>query len=300
MIRTTSAHNNILYTRSVCVAILVFLGSIASGVYGRHYIRFQADFSYARDFASKGIETPDGEKISLDDARAWIGAGWAEPISKSNGFSPAAGIGYRYTHKALIVDAGLGVEYRIRSNQPYDITRVTANHVDDTGEPYIGTHSWTNRRTTLQNIGVNIPVMAGFEIKRVYAMAGIKANMDVWGLTREKGDYTMTGKYVRFMDELENVPGHGLVSNEAYETSAVVKGLVWDIRACAEVGYCIYGAGKKKSKFTTKGEPRYYVGAFAEYAFVGTAKHYLPLLAGVRLTALLPLPEPKHCNCLGY
>lgn len=299
MIRTTSAHSIYYYTRSICVGMLTLLGSIASGVYGRHYIRFNADLSYARDFATKGIDTPVGENISLDEALAWIGAGWSEPISNSNGFSPAVGVGYRYTYKALIVDAGLGLEYRVRNNQPYEVTRVLANHVDDTGEPYIGAHSWTNRHTTMQNIGVHVPVMLGFEIKRIYAMAGVKANVDVWGSTKEKGYYSMTGKYIRFMDELENVPGHGLVSNEDYETSAVAKDIAWDVRACAEVGYCFYGDGKKV-KFSEKGQPRYYVGAFAEYAFIGSEKHYLPLLVGVRLTALLPLPEAKKCNCLGY
>ena len=280
--------------------LLLLLSSVSLSMRGEHYIRLNADFSYARDFAGKGVSaTPIGSETSLDAAQAWIGAGTVEPLSKSNGFAPAIGVGYRFKHKILIVDAGLGCEYRMRFNGLDSLAGVKAEHVDEWGETFIGTHSWTNRSAKWQNVGIQVPVMAGVEIKRFYVLAGIKANVDLWGTTREKGAYTMTGKYVRFMDELEDVPGHGLVSNEAYEMPAKKIGLWWDIRACLDLGYCIYGDGANKNK-KQKIQPRYYVGAFAEYSFLGGNKQYLPLLAGVRLTVLLPLQESKECMCWGY
>lgn len=294
----TATYNECFNTRASVLLLCVLFG-ILMPVQGVHYIRFNADFSYARDFAGKDMTAPSGPSMSLDAARAWVGAGMPEPISRSNGFAPGVGVGYRFAYQWLLVDAGFGCEYRVRNNTPYDIANVKADHVDDTGEPYVGTHTWDGRHTELQHIGVHMPVMVGIEMMRIYAMAGVKANMDVWGVTRENGQYTMTGKYTRFMDEFENVAGHGLVTDQKYETSAVAESFAWDLRACAEVGYCIYGDGKK-SKYSSKVQPRYYVGAFAEYAFMGSAKHYLPLLAGIRLTALLPMPEAKKCNCLNY
>ena len=298
MLCKTDTYNVLGRTRASAI-LLLFLCCMAAQVSAVHYIRFNADFSYARDFASRDAKVPVGAEMTLDQAHGWIGAGLQEPLLKSNGGSPALGVGYRFAYKWLLVDAGLGVEYRIRSNQPYDVAGVKADQVDDTGEPFVGTHTWSNRRMIQQNVGVHVPVMVGMEMKRIYALVGVKADVDLWGTTREKGGYTMTGKYVRFADEFEDVAGHGLVTNQPYETSAVAEGMAWNIRACAEVGYCIFGDGKK-SKFSTKMQPRYYVGAFAEYAFTGSAKNYLPLLAGVRLTALLPMPEAKKCNCLNY
>lgn len=283
--------------RSVCVSVCMLLLSMSFlTARAEHFVRVSAEASYVHDFAPNDAVTPNGT-MSLDEARAWVGAGWSEPISKSNGWSPALGLGYRYMYKALVLDAGVGLEYRVRNNQPYDILDVKAEDVDDTGEPYMGTHFWTNRHTTLQNVGIHIPLMVGFEVKRFYMLAGIKANIDLWGSTYENGEYTMTGKYTRFMDEWE-IDAHQLKSNASYETNAVGVGIGCNIRACGEVGYCVYSG--EKSKFNTKAAPRYNIGAFVEYSFVGTEKQYLPLLAGVRLTVLFPISEGKKCNCLGY
>ena len=268
-------------------------------VEAEHFIRLSAEGSYVHDFARSDAQMHEGEKMSLDEARAWIGAGWSEPILKSNGGSPAIGVGYRYMYKALVLDLGFGAEFRIRNNQPYDIANVKADHIDDTGEPFLGTHSWCNRHTTMQNVGVHIPVIIGFEVRRFYLLAGIKANIDVWGTIAEKGAYTLTGKYYRYMDEWENVEGHQFVTDEPYETKSVNQSVGWDLRACGEIGYCVYGGGRK-AKGSTKATPRYNLGAFVEYSFAGADRQYLPLLAGVRLTILLPLPEEKKCNCLGY
>ena len=292
--------NNTYRCVRVWMVLLCFACGMVQSASAVHYIRFNADFSYARDFAPKGAQEPVASGITLAEAQQWIGAGMAEPLSASNGFSPAVGIGYRYMYNVLVIDAGLGVEYRFRGNRPYDLAGVKADHVDDTGEAYVGTHTWADRRVTMQNIGVHLPVMVGVEVKRIYALAGVKADVDVWGVSREKGGYTLTGNYARFMDELENVAGHGFVTNEKYEMPSVGQAMDWNVRACAEIGYCIVGDGRNTGYSRSKKKMRYYVGAFAEYAFAGSGKHYLPLLAGVRLTALLPLAEPHVCNCLGY
>ena len=264
--------------------LLLLMGSMVSNVYARHFIRFNVDFSYARDFARKDAQIPAGEEMSLDDAKQWIGAGSAEAISSSVGWSPAAGFGYRYMYKAFVLDLGLGLEYRYRTNRPYAISHVVAPGTDDTGEPYTGTHTWDNRRTTMQHVGVNLPIMLGADIKGFYFLLGLKANIDIWGRTQEDGAYTMTAKYDRYMDEWENVAGHGFVTDADYETSPIAAGAAWDIRACGEIGY----------RFCQN----YCAGAFVEYGFAGSANHYLPLLAGLRLTALIPLPEKKICMCL--
>lgn len=280
------------------VLLLSLFGSTHSYVIARNYIRLNADFSYVRDCSRANTGAPFIENVSLDETLGWVGHGRAESLSQSNGFAPGVGIGYRYTHKWLLVDVGLGAEYRYRINRPYDIVEVKADAVDNTNLPYTGYHTWNGRETRMQHIGVSVPVMAGAEWKSLYAMVGFKANVDVWGMATEKGAYTLKGDYERFMDPLVNIPEHGFVQNEPYELSSSAS-IGWDVRVCAEIGYCLNGQSETRIS-RRKAEIRYYVGAFVEYGFIGAASRYQPLLAGIRLTALLPIPERKHCNCLGY
>lgn len=281
------------------LGVLLLLTAMPCCVAG-NYIRINADFSYARDLMRKGEGAPFIENIALDDARSWVGSGKHESLKSSNGFAPAFGIGYRYTHRMLLVDVGLGVEYRYRINHPYDIEDVKADATDDTGMAYIGHHTWSDRETRFEHVGVTLPVMIGAEWNNIYFMAGVKAGVDIWGRSKEKGAYTLQGEYPYYGNAIfVNMPNHGFVDKVAYEEPSVPSSIAWNIRACAEVGYCISSLWTEKG-FGRKARPRYYAGAFVEYGFAGANTNYRPLLAGIRLTALLPIPEPERCNCLDY
>lgn len=279
------------------VFILLCVGGIVSDCAARNYIRFNADFSYARDLSRSGVGPSFIEEMTPEIAMEWIGSGMTESLRGSNGFAPAVGAGYRYMHNLFLLDLGLGVEYRYCINRPYDISDARKEGIDTQQYPYIGYHYWTSRAIHYQHMGVTVPVMMGAEIKKIYFMAGVKAGIDIWGSSKEKGAYSMQAEYERYMDVLVNIPGHGIVEKEPYTMESVNNAAVqWNVRACAEIGYCIGGATERKYN-SRKMEPRYYVGAFAEYGFVGAQGAYLPLLAGVRLTALLSLPEPQECKC---
>ena len=281
------------------VLALFLVGMSLPCVANQHYIRVNADFSYARDCAPKEIGPVFIEQISLLDAQEWIGAGRAESLTASNGFAPGVGVGYRFKHNLLLVDLGLGAEYRCLYNQPYDVNEVRAAAVDDTGLGYIGYHTWNSREARMQHIGMSMPVMIGVEWKSLYVLAGVRANMDIWGRSRETGAYTLKADYDYFMNTLVNVAGHGYVEDEPYTAPETTVAFGWEIRACAEVGYCI-STHMEGRRYQRKQQPRYYVGAFAEYGFAGSRETYRSLLAGVRFTAMLPLPEKQVCKCLGY
>ena len=281
------------------VVLLLFISSIHPYAAAHHYIRINADFSYARDFVRAKTGAPFMENISLEQAQEGVGKGKAESFRSSNGWAPGIGVGYRYKgNKLWFIDAGIGAEYRYRVNPLYDIVDVQADAVDNMNLPYMGHHTWNNREACFQHVGVSVPVMAGVEWKNIYAMVGFRANVDIWGTAIEKGAYTLIADYERYMDPMRNIPGHGFVQNEPYKmTSGASVG--WDVRVCAEVGYCLNGMADKRS-FTSKAHTLYYLGAFVEYGVIGDASRYRPLLAGIRFTVLLPITEPNHCNCLGY
>lgn len=307
--------------REVLMAIMVLLSGVCCDVYGQstyrgsgrpakaqnkpfaidngqHFIRLSGAFSYARDIAraqtGPGFEVP----ASPQDARTWVGAGRNESLTRSNGISPALGIGYRYKYRHLILDLGLNAEYRYTMNGLYDIIDVQANETDEsTRLQLVGHYTWRDRSTRMQNAGIGIPVMIGAEWSKFYMMAGAKFNMDVWNSVRENGLYSYRAEFDRFANILVNIPEHGVVENEPYVSGHSQTGFSWDVRACAELGFRLnpdegYSTSSKKAA-------RYYLGIFGEYAFLAATGHYSPVTAGVRFTVLLPLSTKKQCICEG-
>lgn len=284
--------------RMAGVLLLLVAGVVFSYAHARHYVRVNADFSYARDNYRADRGPAFIEAVSLEEAQGWIGSGRTESLAASNGFAPALGVGYRFVHKMFLLDVGLGMEYRYRINRPYDVSDVKKDAVDETNMPYVGCHTWNNRETRFQNLGITLPVMVGLEWRRLYAMAGVRANVDVWGTARETGEYSLRGDYEMFMNSFVNIPVHGFVADEPYRHSVALS-MGWDVRVCAEIGYCLNGTDSRNS-YRRKQQAQYYIGAFAEYAVVTAKEHYTPLLVGLRLTALLPVAEKPACKCLGY
>ena len=289
-------HSSSPAIRIALVTTLTLFSVVASCVAG-NYFRASASFSYAHDMQRAKYNQQLPSTASLDQAQDWIGGGEAEALKASNGFSPDLGLGYRYTHKLFQLDLGLGLAYRYLINKPYPVKDIQAAATDETGLPYTGLHTWNERDIRAQHLALQLPVMVGFEYKKIYLLAGIKANVDLWGTAREKGAYSLRGRYDYFMKPFEGVDGHGFVANEPYQLDAEKLGFAWDMRACLEIGYWLNNE-QDQTVYRTKEQPRYYIAAFAEGAFIGAKKAYLPLNLGVRLTVLVPLPKPKHCNCL--
>ena len=280
--------------------VLLLTGFIVPCSMARNALRFNVDFSYARDFSRAGVGPSAIEGMTPAEAMEWVGAGKTESLMGSNGFAPAIGFGYRFMHHMFMMDLGLGAEYRYRINRPYGMMDLTDPAIDNTNTPYIGHHYWTDRQMHCRHLGVTLPIMFGVEWRKLYVMAGVKAGLDIWGRSKEKGVYSMKAEYEQYMDILENIPGHGIVEKDPYTMPDVTMSAGWNVRACAEVGYWINGDQGRAIYNRKSIEPRYYISAFAEYGFIGAGGTYLPLLAGVRLTALLMMPEKQECKCYNW
>ena len=264
----------------------------------KHYARLSADIAYARGMSRAG-EVWDMSSLSLDEARSLVGSGLMEAGLSGNGFAPSLGIGYRMTYSWLRLDVGLGAEYRRCSMQPHNMLDITGPGVDEEGMKYTGHHSWSNRRCVLQHAGVTLPVMIGGEWEKVCVMAGVKASIDVWGTSEEKGNYSLEAEYDRYFDNFHDMPNHGFVTDEPYSCGTQAQSAAWNLRACLEVGYCVYGG--EQSRYRRKESMKVYVSAFGEYGITGSAKAYTPLLLGVRATMLIPLPKEEKCTtCWRY
>lgn len=278
------------------IAAVMLLSSVCTYAQ-KHYIRVNADVAYARDMARGGEAVGAAEPINLSAARAIIGSGQMQAGVSGNGFAPALGVGYRLSYNHLLFDVGIGAEYRQTHLHPTDLTNVQQSAVDEEGMTYVGHHAWTNRSCKLSHVGVNIPVMIGGEWSNICVLAGVKANVDIWGSNTERGNYSLVADYERYMDPFSNMPNHGFVQNEPYECAPVAQSMAFNLRACAEVGYCVYGADDGGRYRRSQSPLKCYVSAFGEYSVLATQGTYSPLLVGVRATMLVALPEKRQCTC---
>lgn len=287
----------------ILVLLFLFSGGMLPNVFsvsGENFIRLNADVSYARDMARASVGAPFIEELPISQALEWIGSGRYESLKASNGLAPAVGFGYRYQHKALIIDLGLGVEYRYRFNRMYPINEVLAAETDEKNWDFEAHYAWKERQGRLQHLGINLPFMVGGEWSGICVLAGVKANMDVWGKGFEKGLTTKYGVYPQTNDPVYIRDKHGFFTDKPYQGASVASAMQWNIRACLELGYRLSKAPKGKKAYKQTNDPRYYVSLFAEYGFVGSQNTYLPLLVGARFTALLPIPEKPSCKCLKF
>ena len=259
-----------------------------------HYIRVSADFSCAREFANGGTAIDATDAMTYSTARSIIGSGMTEKGLAGNGFAPGIGVGYRLVYNHFLFDVGLGSEYRQVWLRPTALTQVFERATDEQGYAYTGHHSWTERRSVMKHVGLNLPVMLGGEWEKFYFLAGVKLNADIWGRSSEQGYYSLEATYDRYMDPFTDMPNHGYVTNEPYTCDQVVLPMAVQLRACVEAGYCVYGAdsGRHRRQKSTK----VYVSVFGEYSVIGTPDTYMPLLVGVRVTALIPLPQKTKCT----
>ena len=232
--------------------------------------------------------------MTYNAARSIVGSGMTEKGLAGNGFAPAAGVGYRLVYNHFLLDVGLGVEYRQAWLRPTALTQVYEQATDEQGYAYTGHHSWTERRSVMKHVGLNLPVMLGGEWDKFYFLAGVKLNADIWGRSSEQGYYSLEATYDRYMDPFTDMPNHGYVTNEPYTCDQVVLPMAVQLRACVEAGYCVYGAdsGRYRRQKSTK----VYVSVFGEYSVIGTPDTYMPLLVGARVTALIPLPQKTKCT----
>lgn len=221
----------------------------------------------------------------------------AEKIGSSWGVAPALGFGYRMQYRHFLLDAGVELGYRYRSNTLLNLSD-TAMLVDYEGDTYKGYSYYNSRKDAGSRIGVNIPIAIGFEAGRLYGLLGAKAGMNIWQQYQIRGLYTHEGEYEQYIDLMKDVPEAGFVTNEAYE-EPMRKGFSMDVLATAELGVRL-GSMRRARVGQSREAMRYYIGVYAEYALMKMDAQRvtlagMPLTVGVKATVLMPLKEKRRC-----
>lgn len=227
-------------------------------------------------------------------------------IVRSTGSSTSIGLGYRYAKRHFLFDVGLGAAYMYMDNAIAD--SVVSGQISTEKEIFfLGTDTlFANRHDKIQRWAVQLPIMAGGEWNRLYAMAGLKLNAALWCKQAEHGEKQVhiTGMYVKDpttgeIQSASDMTAHEVESvKQPYIWFANVPQLMIDIRLCAEVGCRL---NPRESTRAYQGYFRrndYYLSAFAEYGFPNLYNTpYSQWTVGIRFTALWEIRQTAKCMC---
>ncbi len=181
------------------------------------------------------------------------------------------GVGYFMKHKSNFnFRAGLEFMYLNSTTRLNDMSfSGDFNYSDANKQNHVMRYmmDFANYKEQQNRLSLNIPIMFGAQIKQFYFMAGAKAGLGFIGNYSMKSDVTTMLQDPELIDDMGNMPTHGLVTQNVKYSNKFNFGL--DVAISAELGICLdeyfpataleYGSGKDKRKLS------YRVGAFVDY-----------------------------------
>ncbi|MGN1239884.1 MAG: hypothetical protein ACI4TV_03305 [Paludibacteraceae bacterium] len=208
------------------------------------------------------------------------------------------GVGYRLAYKHLLFQTGLTAKYGYMVNNPRDSTYYKEQLMDpDNGFHYNLTERFYNRRDTVQNLRVQVPLLLGGEWGRFYFLAGLKLSASVFSpvvrgwLYEGEREYSIF--YESIITEVDQDPSH--LPPVRYNRSVTM-----DVMGALEIG------GRLNSRDDSPGfkqvpnpQTDCYLAAYAEYALWSSGAFNM-LEVGVRLTVQWRIGKKKLCNCMTF
>lgn len=129
---------------------------------------------------------------------------------------------------------------------------------------------FANYKEAQNRMSLNVPIMFGSQFQQIYFLVGAKFALGLMGNYSMKSEVTTLLRDPELIDDMGNMPTHGLYTQEAKYGSNLDFG--FDLAVSAEVGICLdkyfpataleYGSGKDKKKLS------YRVGAFVDYGVI--------------------------------
>lgn len=268
-----------------CFLVGVLLSALAVECSAQsHFVRFSLDEAYIGEYPPQGNRD----------------------ILRSAGSSTSVGFGYRYSRRHFLLDVGLSTAYVYVDNAIAD--SVVSDWTNTESRTFfLATDTlFTHRYDKIQRWSMQLPVMAGFEWNRLYALAGIKLNTVLWCTQAEKGEKQVhiTGMYSKDPVTWEMQPASDMGSHEVetvrqnYTWESNVPQVMVDLRLCAEIG-CRLNLREFAHTYRTNSQRKdYYLAAFAEYGFPNLYNTpYSQWTVGIRFTALWEIRKTAKCMC---
>lgn len=156
---------------------------------------------------------------------------------------------YNYTHPGTSVEMDYYMDFSDYKNNSKHIDYYTEQH---------------NR------LSVGLPVMFGAQFSRYYFLVGAKVNMGVLGMYSTKSPMKTYLVDPTLIDNLENMPNHGLYTSDVRSNGSINFGL--DVTGSAEFGICLDEWMPSKALTIQRGRSKmpvsYRIGLFADYGFL--------------------------------
>lgn len=158
-------------------------------------------------------------------------------------FGVAGGLGFLYELQAgptygqtrFLLDIGVGAQGGLTSfMQGSNMTAVLPNQLDLDGMSFDYVYELQDRHDKYSNIAVQIPLMAGVQHRKFYALAGVKVTANVFTKSHTSAILTTYGRYVDF-DDFRDMPEYQFFSGREL-SSGVNTSLKLDVDVSAEIG----------------------------------------------------------------
>jgi len=188
-------------------------------------------------------------------------------LKPQNIYGGGIGIGYENWQKALILGIGAEVNFH-KMNMTYDNFSIHRDSLmDDENDFYQGNFYYfyttdlevSNIEEKTNYANLQIPLYVGLQNRFLYALAGVKIAMNVYGTTTINYNRKSTGGYYMFFDDFEEMPNHGFYTVE--------KGTLKNIRfATTFIGTFEAGFKFPVQDENNKKPVTFRLGAFVDYS----------------------------------
>ena len=153
-----------------------------------------------------------------------------------SGVSPTIGVGYRYFRNNFIFQTGIEGRYVwMKSVMDEVVLQERMYDSDVNKEPFTMNVQLNNRKDIYHTASVSIPLYFGYEKNRFYFLAGVAANVGIYGKAESSSDLTTKAQYDRYIGLFEDMPNHGL-SNLQVQSGKMNYGAALDLMVHAEIG----------------------------------------------------------------
>lgn len=181
-----------------------------------------------------------------------------------SGVSPVIGVGYRYFRNNFIIQTGIEGRYVWMKSVMEEVVLQERMYDSDVNkEPFTMNVQLNNRKDIYRTASVSIPFYLGYEKNRFYFLAGVAANMGVYGKAESSSDLMTKAQYDRYIGLFEGMPNHGL-SNLQVQSGRMNYGTAFDLMVHGEIGARVDEFSNKTGFKRKKHTYRMYLGAFVD------------------------------------
>ena len=197
----------------------------------------------------------------------------------SSSLGAAGGLGISYemqyvkgpTPFRVLANIGVGATFGTTAySKTTSATERMEKQTDLDGKPFEYIYDIRDRKDKYNNFAVHIPIMLGFQYRRLYVLAGVKVYANMWTQTKTTATLTTYGEYwdaahkVKIYDDFRSMPEYQFFTDEKLKKKTNTN-LNLDADLCLEIGARLGVINYATGYDVPKRILEYRIGAFVDY-----------------------------------